>query len=69
MERQNVQSSNIDSIGYDKENLTLEIEFEHGGVYQYNGVPENEYNNLMSANSIGSYFAQNIKNNYQCQKV
>jgi hypothetical protein len=30
-----VESSNIASVGYDKENQILEIEFHHGAVYQY----------------------------------
>ena len=35
MERQYVSSSNIASIGYDPDNLVLEIEFLSGAVYQY----------------------------------
>jgi hypothetical protein len=33
-------------IGYDPENMILEIEFQHGGVYQYFNVPESGYNGL-----------------------
>ena len=60
--RQNVASSNIMSIGYDKETLTLEVEF-HGGVtYQYNKVPEEIYIGLLSAGSVGLFFHEYIKN-------
>lgn len=69
MERQHVSSSNISSIGYDSSSSVLEIEFLSGGIYQYFGVPETEYNNLMNASSIGSYFAQNIKDKYEVVQI
>ena len=43
MERQYVSSSNIASIGYDPDNLVLEIEFLSGAVYQYYDVPQSVY--------------------------
>ena len=69
MKREKVSSSNIASIGYDAENQILEIEFNHGGVYQYFDVPESEYNALMNASSHGSYFSANIRNDYEYQKI
>jgi len=68
MERQNVRSSNIASIGYDESSETLEIEFNRGGIYQYSNVPLSVYNRLMNASSHGVYFASNIKNDYPCKK-
>ena len=41
MKRQQVESSNLSSIGYDSEDQILEVEFKHGGIYQYFEVPEN----------------------------
>lgn len=61
MKRQSVSSSNLASVGYDAENEILEIEFNHGGVYQYYDVPESVYRGLMSASSHGQYFDRNIK--------
>ncbi|MDD2537618.1 MAG: KTSC domain-containing protein [Candidatus Absconditabacteria bacterium] len=69
MERQSVSSSNINSIGYDEETQILEIEFNHGGIYQYFGVSESEYNGIMNAGSIGTYFHDNIKDKYNYSKV
>lgn len=70
MNRQSVESSNLASIGYDAESEILEIEFNHGGIYQYFDVPENVYNELMSANSHGQYFDRNIKKaGYKFQKM
>ena len=69
MKRENVSSSNLSSIGYDEENQILEIEFNHGGVYQYFNVPIAEYQGLMSASSHGEYFAANIRNDYRYTKL
>jgi hypothetical protein len=61
MEREPVQSSNLCSVGYDPDTLTLEIEFKEGNIYQYYGVPESLYVDLMSAGSKGSFFHYNIR--------
>lgn len=61
MERQYVSSSNIASIGYDPDNMVLEIEFLNGAVYQYYGVPQSIYDGLMAADSHGKFLADYIK--------
>lgn len=67
--RTNVSSSNIASVGYDVNSLTLEIEFLNGGAYQYFDVPEYIYEGLMNASSHGQYLAQNIKGVYRYSKI
>lgn len=69
MKRQSVESSNLASIGYDAENEILEVQFNHGGVYQYFDVPQNVYEELMNADSHGVYFSANIRNDYQYEKM
>jgi KTSC domain len=69
MNRQPVDSSNLKSVGYDKASQTLEIEFQNGGIYEYYDVPEEEYDDLMSASSKGSYFMSNIRPIYSYDKV
>lgn len=69
MERVFVSSSNIRSIGYDAESMTLEIEFNSGAVYQYQGVPQAEYDAFMNAGSKGKHFNANIKNRFPCVKL
>lgn len=69
MERVGVNSSNIWSIGYDFESSTLEIEFKGGAVYQYQGVPQHEYEALLSAGSKGSYFHANIRSRFSSVKL
>jgi hypothetical protein len=63
MERKGVISSNISSIGYDPQSMTLEVQFYDQKIYQYTPVTQEAYNNLMAAESVGSYFAKNIRNN------
>ena len=64
-----VQSSNIDSVGYDPEKKILELRFKGGGLYAYKGVPQTEHDGLMTSDSIGSYFHANIKNAYKFEKL
>lgn len=69
MNRIPVDSSNLASIGYDASSETLEVEFKHGGIYQYSDVPEDVYEELMSASSHGVYFSANIRNDYDYIKI
>jgi hypothetical protein len=61
MERVPVSSSNLASVGYDAGSATLEVEFNHGGIYQYSGVPDEIHQGLMNAGSHGTYFDQCVK--------
>lgn len=69
MERTEVSSSNIESIGYDESKKILEIEFKRGNLYQYEGVPENLFQNLLHASSHGKYFNTYIKDKYPTIKI
>jgi KTSC domain len=70
MSRTPVSSSNLASVGYDRTTQTLEIEFLHGGVYQYSGVPPSVYDGLMEAESHGSYFDRHVKKaGYSYRKI
>ncbi|MCC4766197.1 KTSC domain-containing protein [Methanosarcina sp. DH1] len=69
MERTEVSSSNIESIGYDESKKVLEIEFKKGNIYQYQGVPDNIFQNLLHASSHGKYFNAHIKDRYPTIKI
>jgi hypothetical protein len=69
MIRESVISSELRSVGYQKEALVLEVEFQSGGIYQYFGVPDSAYAALMSATSKGRYFNAHIKDIYRYQRV
>jgi hypothetical protein len=65
MNRISVSSSSIAEIGYDEPTQTLEIQFRHGGVYQYFDVPTRVYEELIAAPSQGRYVAEQIKGTYR----
>ena len=69
MKRARVTSSNLATVGYDEPSRTLEVEFHHGRVYRYFGVPPEEYRALMGAESHGKYFAANIRGRYGDTRV
>ena len=64
-----VVSSNLKKVGYVKATRTLYVEFTDGGVYKYDKVPEEQYNALVSAASVGKYFTASIRSKYQFEKV
>lgn len=63
MERKPIESSNINSIGYDPKKMLLEVEFHNGTIYQYHPVTEEAYKELQNAESPGSWFWKNIRDN------
>lgn len=69
MNRNPVVSSNIRAVGYNVDEQILEIEFMNGAVYEYSHVPDDVYQDLMSARSIGAYHHENIKGRYSFRKV
>lgn len=69
MYRQSVNSSNLKAVGYDPSSQLLEIEFNHGGIYQYSGVPQYIFDGLLGAGSHGQYFHAHIKDVYPYQRV
>lgn len=69
MERSPVSSSNVESVGYDEDSETLEVEFKNGTLYQYFDVPQSAFNGLVNAHSVGGYLAENIKGVYRYSRV
>ena len=69
MDRKSVQSREIAIVGYELDTQTLEITFRKGGVYHYFKVPQETYQNLMSAASLGTFFAEEVKDRYSYQKI
>lgn len=62
IQRKQVNSSNIHSIGYDAETATLAVEFSSKRVYLYRNVPQELADSLNEAESVGKWFYNNIKN-------
>ena len=69
MERVHVDSSSLESVGYDAEGHTLEVEFRNGGVYQYLDAPVEELRALVNSESMGRYLNRRIKPKYRARRV
>jgi len=61
IERIKVESSNIESIGYDEESKTLIVEFKSGSTYSYIGVPSIVFKKMLESDSKGKFLNNNIK--------
>lgn len=57
-----VVSSNISTVGYDKEKSRLCVQFQNGKCYEYTDVPAETFVDLMTAESTGKAFSSLIKN-------
>jgi hypothetical protein len=62
-------SSNLASADYDAETQTLTITFKSGGAYEYDGVPQAVYDQLLQASSAGQYFMSVIKDAYVTRRI
>ncbi|MFS0733048.1 KTSC domain-containing protein [Microbacterium sp. 1P10UB] len=69
MRREHVDSTAIDSVGYDPMTSVLEIAFTSGEVYRYFAVPPSVHRGLMSADSAGRFFAERIRHVYPDEHV
>ncbi|KAA6406021.1 KTSC domain-containing protein [Candidatus Tokpelaia sp.] len=67
MDRYPINSGHIVSIGY--ENGILEVKFKDARIYQYRGVPEHVYRELMLASSKGAYLNKCIKGTYPSSEI
>jgi hypothetical protein len=63
-----VDSSNIEQIGYDEDERELWVTFKSGDTYVYLDVPAATYDDVMSADSKGSYLNREVKPNYDYRR-
>ena len=60
-----VDSSNVESIGYDADTQELHVSFVNTGrTYVYYGVDQWVFDEFMQSDSKGSYLNNSIKGNY-----
>ena len=69
MRRKPVDSTAIDSVGYDPETAVLEVEFTSGEVYRYFAVPRSIYRDLVEADSPGQFFSEHVREVYPTEHV
>lgn len=64
-----VDSSMFTELGYDNTHKSLVVRFTSGALYQYFEVPEYLWNDMQAADSMGSYFSKNIREEYRFEKL
>ena len=69
MQRQSVESSMLQEVGYDPERRVLEVEFASGEVYDYYDVPPEVYDGLLRAESPGQYFRDHVRGVYTYRRL
>jgi KTSC domain-containing protein len=69
MDRKRVNASTIRSVGYDAGKQLLEVEFTSGSIVQYSGVSPEVHRRFMSSPSPGSFFQDQIDENFPSRRV
>lgn len=64
-----VKSSNIGMVAYSANRQIMRVWFRNGGVYEYDGVPFEEFAKFLGAKSKGSFLYWNIRGWYSYRKV
>lgn len=64
-----VDSSAVESIGYQEAVQALDVEYEGGKVYRYADVPPRVHRELMAAESKGRFVNTEIKPRYKYKRI
>jgi hypothetical protein len=64
-----VDSSLLESVGYDERAQTLEIAFDSGAVYHYLNVPEKVKDALLAAPSKGRFFNEHVRGAFAYRRI
>ena len=66
MEMIRVNSSNVQAIGYDGQDLYVKY---NSGTYRYIGVSKKLFEDLKNAESKGKFMNQFIKDYFKCERL
>lgn len=69
MRMNSVKSSNVSQVGYDADGHRLGVIFNGGAEYHYHGVPQEVYDKVVSAESVGTAIEKLVKPHYAVAKV
>ncbi len=69
MNRIALESRTLATAGYDDPSATMELEFVEGRVYRYFVVPRSVFDALLSADSVGRFFQENIRDVYPYERI
>ena len=65
-----VQSTALEQIAYDPKAHVLRAKFRDSGrTYAYQGVPQELYDGLMFADSLGAYFNSHIRDRFAFEEL
>jgi hypothetical protein len=62
-------SSSIACFCYDERNQVLVVEFKHRRIYNYYDVPQEVFEQMISAPSKGQFFLENVREEYDYTRV
>ena len=63
-----LESSLLSSAAYSDDG-TLQLQFRNGAIYLYFAVPRDVFEDLLAAQSKGSYFNRNIRDRFHHQRL
>jgi hypothetical protein len=69
MNRMALDSRTVASAGYDDRSATMELEFVEGRIYRYFVVPRSVFDALLSADSVGRFFQEHIRDVYPYERI
>lgn len=64
-----IDSSAIHSVDYDPRSRILTVRFTSLALYEYFDVPDMVFRQWMTADSKGTYFVQNIRDEYKYRRL
>jgi hypothetical protein len=69
MDKIEIESSTIKSIGYDDALNFLEVSYKKGTTYRFYDVPQDLFEDLMESKSKGKFLRENIEKKFETEKV
>ena len=67
MEWTKVKSSNIKGVR--QVDGDMDIQFANDAVYRYKDVPQEVFDELLKAESVGKFFYSKIKGKFECEEI
>jgi len=69
MPRMELSSTALQTAAYQDQGALLELEFRSGAIYRYFGVPAQTYQELLGAESKGTYFRCHIRDRFPYAQI
>ena len=69
MNRITLESRTVAAAGYDDPSATMEVELVEGRAYRYFVVPRSVFDALLTADSVGRFFQEHIRDVYPFERI